>query len=114
MISRSQSWSMKARAVVESMVLSSHETTRATLERSWPHCKFELVRGHCVAPPDRQAILTACRKWIALSIPPPMARIPSNRTGDEDVTEPRLSETELAQYRAKGWIVPRWELPREL
>ena len=28
--------------------------------------------------------------------------------------EARLSEPELAQYREKGWIVPRWELPQQL
>lgn len=30
------------------------------------------------------------------------------------MTEPSLSQEELAQYREKGWIVPRWELPQEL
>lgn len=30
------------------------------------------------------------------------------------MTEARLSEPELAQYRDKGWIVPRWELPQAL
>src|SRR5262245_7428416 len=37
-----------------------------------------------------------------------------NHRGESDVTEPRLSEAELAQYREKGWIVPRWELPQAL
>jgi ectoine hydroxylase-related dioxygenase (phytanoyl-CoA dioxygenase family) len=30
------------------------------------------------------------------------------------MTEPQLSAEDLATYREKGWIVPRWELPQEL
>jgi len=30
------------------------------------------------------------------------------------VTDARLSDEELSQFHEKGWIVPRWELPRDL